>query len=81
MEHVADIATKYLRGIDGRTAYKRFFGKEIHEEGVEFGAKVPSKQRANTDMNVLLKARWTEGFWLGRNCGTPHHKIGDSESV
>ena len=32
-------------------------------------------------MNVLLEARWTEGLWLGRNWGTPHHRIGNTESI
>ena len=81
VEHVADVSTKYLRGIDGRTAYEKLFGKQVHEEGLEFGEKVLWRQRANKDMNVLLEARWTEGLWLGRNWGTPHHRIGDSESV
>jgi hypothetical protein len=81
VEHVTDVSTKYLRGIDGRTAYERLFGKQVHEEGLEFGEKVLWRQRANKDVNVLLEARWTEGFWLGRNWGTPHHRIGDSESV
>ena len=39
VEHVADVSKKYLRGIDGRTAYERLFGKQVHEEGVEFGEK------------------------------------------
>ena len=73
VEHVADVATKYLRGIDGRTAYERLFGKQIHEEGLEFGEKVLWKQRANKDMNVLLEARWTEASgWAATGA---HHTI------
>ena len=30
VEHVADVSTKYLRGIDGRTAYEMLFGKQVH---------------------------------------------------
>ena len=33
------------------------------------------------DMNVLLGARWAEGLWLCSSWGTPHHRIGDSDSV
>ena len=44
VEHVADVATKYLRGVDGRTAYERLFGKQVHEECLEFGEKVLWKQ-------------------------------------
>ena len=81
VEHVADTATKYLKGADGRTAYERLFGKHVHEEGLEFGEQVLWRQRASKDMNVLLEARWTVGLWLSRAWGTPHHRIGDSESV
>ena len=31
------VATKYLQGADGRTGYGRLFGKQVHEEGLEFG--------------------------------------------
>ena len=65
VEHVADVATKYLRGTDGRTAYERLFGKQVHEEGLEFGERVLWRQRSSKDMNVLLEPRWAEGFWLG----------------
>ena len=34
VEHVADIIIQYLRGSDARTAYKRLFGKQIHEEAL-----------------------------------------------
>ena len=81
VEHVADVVTKYLRGSDGRTAYERLFGKQIHEEGLEFGERVLWKKRPSNDSNVLLEARWVEGLWLGRAWGTPHHRIGNSESV
>ena len=81
VEHVADISTKYMRGIDGRTAYERLFGKQVHEECLEFGERVMWKHRPNKDMNVLLEARWTEGLWLGRAWGTPHHRIGNTESI
>ena len=81
VEHVADIATKYLRGSDGRTAYERLFGKQIHEEGLEFGERVLWRTRQGQDMNVLAEARWQEGLWLGRCWGKPHHRIGNSDSV
>ena len=77
VEHVADIVAKYLGGADGRTAYERFFGKHIHEEGLEFGERVLWKKRPSKDRNVNLEARWMEGLWLGRCWGTTHHRIGE----
>ena len=37
---MADIVTKYMQGADGRTSYERLFGKQVHEEGLEFGERV-----------------------------------------
>ena len=81
VEHVAGIIAKYLRGTDGRTAHERLFGKQIYEEGFEFGERVLWKKRQSKDMNVLLEARWMEGLWLGRCWGIPNHSICDSDSV
>ena len=36
VKHVADVYTKDLQGIDGRTAYDRPFGKQIHKERLKF---------------------------------------------
>ena len=47
VEHVGDLMTKYLRGADGRTAYERLFGKQLHEEGLEVGERVLWRRRAN----------------------------------
>ena len=40
VEHVADVMTKYLVGVDGHTAYERLYGKAVREEGLEFGEQV-----------------------------------------
>ena len=40
VECVADLVTKYMQGADGRTGYERLFGKQVHEEGLEFGERV-----------------------------------------
>ena len=57
LEHVADVATKYLCGSDGRTAYERLFGKAVHEEGVEFEQRVLYKKRPSKDSNVFMQAK------------------------
>jgi hypothetical protein len=66
VEHVADLATKYLQGSDGRTAYERLFGKRIHEEALAFGECVLLRKRRTQDMNVVIDSRWADGVWLGR---------------
>ena len=40
VEAVGDLATKHLRGSDGRTGYERLFGKSPREEGLELGEMV-----------------------------------------
>ena len=73
VEHVADIITKYLRGNDGRTGYERLYGKQVHEEGLEFGEKIRWKKRRKHDYNIVLDPRWEEGTWLGRAWGSITH--------
>ena len=70
VECVSDIVTKYLQSHDGRTAYERLFGKEIREEGLEFGEQIWWRKPRKQDTNVLLDARWMPGTWLGRKWGT-----------
>ena len=46
VEYVSDILTKYMQGNDGKTGYQRLFGKQVHEEGLEFGEKLMYKTDA-----------------------------------
>ena len=57
VEGVADIVTKYTQGADGRTGYERLFGKQVHEEGLEFGERVLWRKHSSNDTNVVLDAR------------------------
>jgi hypothetical protein len=56
VEHAADVVTKYLQASDGRTGYERLYGKQVHEEGLEFGERVHYKKRRGADYNVVLDA-------------------------
>ena len=79
VEHVADVLTKYLQGSDGKTGYQRLFGKQVHEEGLEFGEKVMYRLKRTNEMNVVLDARWEPGVWLGRTWGTISNRIAKSD--
>ena len=70
--HASDLATKYLRSSDGRTAYERRFGKSLREEGYEFAEQVYYMRPATRDRNVILEPRWTAGTWLGRKWGVAY---------
>ena len=74
-EHVSDVATKYLRGNDGRTGYERLFGKQVHEECLEYGEQVMWRRPRKKDYNVVIDPRWSTGIWLGRTWGSISHRI------
>ena len=80
VEFVSDVITKYLQGSDGKSAYQRLFGKNVQEEGLEFGERVMYKTRKTQDMNVVLDARWQPGLWLGRTWGSISHRVATSEN-
>jgi hypothetical protein len=75
VEHVSDIISKYMVGLDGKTAYERLFGRAVREEGLEFGETLHWKHRPTQDMNVVLDTRWSSGVWLGRSWGGIVHQI------
>ena len=75
VEHVTDLITKYLQGADGKTAYQRLLGTEVHEEALEFGERVMYKTRRTNEYNVVIDARWVPGVWLGRSWGTICHRV------
>ena len=60
VEHAADVVTKYLQGSDGRTGFERLFGKQVHEEGLEFGERILWKKRKENDYNVVIDSRWAQ---------------------
>jgi hypothetical protein len=37
VEHVSDIVTKHMVGLDGKTGYERLYGRPVRDEGLEFG--------------------------------------------
>jgi hypothetical protein len=67
--------TKYMVGLDGKTAYERLFGKKSREEHLEFGEVVLWRKPRGQETNVIAEARWESGAWLGRRWGTRNHLI------
>ena len=55
VEAVSGIATKHIRGHDGRTGYERLFGKASREEGLELGEMVMWRRPKQVGVNVLLE--------------------------
>ena len=78
---MADTVTKYTQGADGRTSYERLFGKQVHEEGLEFGERVWYRKHCSNDTNVVYDARWAEGVWLGLRWSTTHHHVAINDEV
>jgi hypothetical protein len=75
VEHVADVISKYMVGVDGKTAYERLYGRPVREEALEFGETLHWRHRPSKDMNVVLDARWSTGVWLGRAWGGVVHQV------
>jgi hypothetical protein len=75
VEHVSDIVSKYMVGLDGKTGYERLFGRPVREEALEFGELLHWRHRPARDMNVVLDARWSTGVWLGRRWGGIVHQV------
>ena len=74
-EFVGDSCTKYLQGVDGKTAYERLYGKQVREEALEFGEIVLFRPKKLADADVLLESRWARGVWLGRRWGSPISRV------
>ena len=81
VECVADILTKYMQGNDGKTGYERLFGKEIREEGLEFGEQIWWRKPRKQETNVILDPRWSAGSWLARKWGTILHLVAVGDKV
>jgi hypothetical protein len=81
VEHVSDVISKYMVGVDGKTAYERLYGRPVREEGLEFGESLHWRHRPTKDMNVVLDTRWSSGVWLGRKWGGIVHQIFANGSV
>ncbi len=75
VEHVSDVISKYMVGVDGKTGYECLFGRAVREEGLEFGETLHWKHRPTQDMNVVLDVRWSSGVWLGRSWGGIIHQV------
>ncbi len=75
VEHVSDIVSKHMVGLDGKTGYERLYGRPSREEGLEFGELLHWRHRPTKDMNVVLDARWSCGVWLGRSWGGIVHNV------
>ena len=79
VQHSSSVLTKSLVGKDGRTPYSRLFGKEVAEEGLEFGELLRWRLPRLMGHNTLIEARWRAGVWLGRVWASPVHWVYDPE--
>ena len=82
VERAADLLSKYQVGDDGKTGYERWKGKPYHGEEIEFGEKIHYREnmKARPKQNKL-KARWGEGYFLGRWWRTGEAVVGSRDGV
>ena len=62
--HAARTLNRYHLGTDGKTAYRRWKGKEFKREVAEIGEQV-MYLKAGTQGKDKFNARWERGTWLG----------------
>ena len=81
-EHSADLLNKYQCGEDGRTAYRRWKGKDFQGQVVEFGEKVHHRNNVKGEnARNKMDGRWHEGYYLGTDWRTGSAWIGTSAGV
>ena len=81
-EHAADLLNKYHVGVDGRTAYRRWKGKDYRGEQVELGEKVHHRTNVKGANQVnKMDARWSEGYYIGTDWRTGEALIGTAGGV
>ena len=78
--HAARTINRYQVGQDGKTAYKRWKGKEFRREVAEFGESV-MYLKAGTQGKDKFNPRWEKGLWLGARDETAEIIIGTDECV
>ena len=74
VEHAADVATKYGRGHDGVSPYRRLKGKDCKGELFEFGCRVYHRVPGKTQGGLMIP-RCLEGIWLGKRLAIEEHIV------
>ena len=64
VRHSAQMRNRFAIGQDGKTVWKRLWGKEFKREEAEFGASVIYLE-ANTKGKDKFDTIGKEGIWLG----------------
>ena len=78
--HAARTMNRYLVGQDGKTAYRRWKGKDFKREVAEFGEAVLYLEAKTKGINKL-DCRWKTGTWLGVLDSTGEALIGTRSVV
>ena len=74
VEHAADLLTKYVVGVDGRTPYERLKGRAYRGELYEFSQPVFRRVNGKVSGGVM-KARWAPSIWLGKRFVSDEHTV------
>ena len=77
--------TRYEKGHDGMTPYRRRTGKDWDQAILEFGEKILYKPLApkstSKEIKNKMEPRFIEGVWLGITTDGKEHVVGPSEGV
>ena len=81
-EHAANLLNQFRVGEDGKTAWKRWKGKDFGGQIVEFGEKVHHRSNVKFENGRnKMDARWFEGFYMGTDWRSGSALIGTSVGV
>ena len=82
IRHSADLMNKYHVGTDGKTAYRRFKGKNFHGPVVEFGERVHYRRMVKHQLRTnKMDGRWSLGFYLGCDSRAGEAIVGTKDGV
>ena len=76
------MASRYLVGVDGRTAFERRRGRKCNVSTVPFGEVVNYKEiREGKEHVNKMDTEWKEGVWLGHARGSNEILVGTRDGV
>ena len=79
-EYAAYLLNRLHRAKDGKTVYERVRGKDMSVPGIEFAERVMYKLKQKNKLRKL-KARWTEGIFIGIKSHNNEFRISRTQGI
>ena len=79
-KHAADTINRTRVGVDGKTAFRRWKGKNFNKKIAEFGENVCYLKKKSVGKDKF-NSRWEEGIYLGVICDSGETIVGTNPGV